>query len=309
MQLLLRLLSAAFLLSLTLFVGALTWAVWHNASFSGDTQAGKDYVAAIEVKGIITKSGKTLAQIKDVLEDSKAKALIVRVNSPGGLVGPSQEIFEALKAADKKIPVVVSMGSLAASGGYYIALGGRKIFANPGTLTASIGVIMEFANLEKLYQWAKVDRFALKAGKMKDVGSESRKMTPEEREFLTELLADIHKQFQGAVKERRNLTDEELAKWTDGRVMSGAQAKAANLVDELGGIEVALASARQLANLPDDAPMIFDADQHRNFLKELILGSDDSEDGFLSSAKGALDSFSALTSPPRWRVLLLAPVE
>jgi protease-4 len=142
------------------------------------------HVAVVEIKGVLLSSSRTVREIQEVLDTPQAKALVIRINSPGGLVAPSQEIFEAVKKADKKIPVVISMASVAASGGYYIALGGRKIIANPGTLTASIGVIMEFMNVEKLYQWAKIDAFSLTSGKLKDAGSPLRPMSPDEKNYF-----------------------------------------------------------------------------------------------------------------------------
>ncbi len=309
MQGLLRFWGTAFLLCLTLFFAVSTVAIISNtwfgeARFSG----GPDRVAVIDLKGVIYKSGAFTRKVSRLLEDGKVKALVVRINSPGGLVGPSQEIYQSLRRANEKIPVIASIGSLGASGGYYAALGARKIFANPGSLTASIGVISEFANLEGLYHWAKIERFALKSGKLKDVGSETRKMTSEEREFLSAMLKDIHDEFKSTVQTQRKLTPEETEKWTDGRVMTGSQAFKAKLIDSLGGIEDALVEAKKAANLSEKAPVEYPEAHKKGILKEL-LGSDDDDlvaESFLGSIKSFLQSPVAQT---KWRILLLAPLQ
>ncbi|NBX76428.1 MAG: signal peptide peptidase SppA [Proteobacteria bacterium] len=308
MQGLLRFWGTALLLCLTLFFAVSTVAIISNTWF-GDSHltTGQDRVAVIDLKGVIYKSGAFTRKVSRLLEDGKVKALVVRINSPGGLVGPSQEIYESLKRANEKIPVIASIGSLGASGGYYVALGARKIFANPGSLTASIGVISEFANLERLYQWAKIERFALKSGKLKDVGSETRKMTPEEREFLTAMLKDIHDEFKSTVQTQRKLTPEETEKWTDGRVMTGSQAFKAKLIDSLGGMEEAVTEAKKAANLSEKAPVEYPETHKGGILKEL-LGSDDDDlvaESFLGSIK---NFFQSPVGQTRWRILLLAPL-
>jgi len=267
-------------------------------------------VAVIDVSGMMVGATSTLRELDDIQENKAIKAVVVHINSPGGLVAPSQEIYEAFRRLDKKMPVIISMASLAASGGYYAALGGRKIFANPGTLTASIGVIMELANTEKLYHWAKVDKYDIKAGKFKDIGTPLRAMTDEERVLLSNMLTDIHRQFRATVKERRKLTDAELDAVADGRVMTGAQAKAAKLVDELGGLQDALHEAKAQAKLPEDAHVEYISDEHEGLLKKLVLGSlADNISALqksieaLSQATGQADSTS-----PGWRIMLLAPV-
>ena len=165
MKPLLRALAAtAIVCTIILFVA--TTLAFVGAMWPGKGKLGNDHIAVVNVSGIIYTSTELLKEIDDIAQDENVKALVVRINSPGGLVAPSQEYYEAFKKLDKKIPVVVSMASVAASGGYYAALGGRKIYANPGTLTGSIGVIMEFVNNQKLYKWAKIDRYSLKAGRL-----------------------------------------------------------------------------------------------------------------------------------------------
>jgi len=311
MQTLLRFWGTALLLCLTVFFAVLTLAVISKTWLSPESSLGKNRVAVIDLKGVIYKSGGFTHRMSELLEDPKVKAIVVRINSPGGLVGPSQEIFQSIKRASEKIPVVASIGSVGASGGYYAAVGAKKIFANPGSLTASIGVISEFVNLERLYDWAKVERFTLKAGKLKDAGTETRKMTAEEREFLNNLLQDIHREFKATVKQQRTLTDSEIEKWTDGRVMTGAQAKAAKLVDELGGLNEALQEAKHLAGLPDKTPVEYPEAQRKGILKELLFDgsgeeAEEASSSVLSWAKAFLQVSPEQTRG--WKILLLAPV-
>ncbi len=268
--------------------------------------SGTKSVAVVDLNGVIYNASSFLKRVKEIKEDDNVKAVVVRVNSPGGVVGPSQEMYEALKKLDAKMPVVVSMGSVAASGGYYAALGGRKIYANPGTMTASIGVIMEFANTSELYRWAKVERYQLTAGKMKAAGSDTRPMKPEERQLFETMLSDIHGQFKAAVQERRKgMTPEEVERWTDGRVMTGQQAKVAKLVDALGGYEDALADARKLAGLPEDAPIEL-PESKDGLLKKLLFGEDDEAESLAPILEGVRAQMAGFRDG--WRVMLLAPI-
>jgi protease-4 len=270
----------------------------------GAPSAHSGQVVIVDLNGIILSSTKTIQEIDEIIENHTAKALVIRISSPGGLVGPSQELFQAIRRADSKIPVVASIGSLGASGGYYAALGARKIFCNPGAMTASIGVIMELMDISHLLQWAKVNRFTIKAGKFKDVGNPNRAMTPEEHALLDTLLADVHRQFRGDVKERRKLTDAQLENTADGRVMTGAQAKVAGLIDATGGLEEALLEAKKLAGLPADAQVTY-PDTGGGLLRR-VLGADSENrfDGILNLLEGA-----PLSLTPTWRILLLSPVQ
>jgi protease IV len=176
---------------------------------------------------------------------------VIRINSPGGVVGPSQELYDALRRLRQGgKPVVASMGAVAASGGYYVAVAADRIYANPGTLTGSIGVIMQMANLEQLMKKVGVDYVVVKAGALKDVGNPARPMTPEERRVLQALLDDVHAQFIGAVAEGRKLDRAQVMQFADGRIFSGTQAKALQMIDELGGLEDAVNGAAQLAGIP-----------------------------------------------------------
>lgn len=212
-------------------------------------------VGVIELNGVIMDSKKFLKRLKGFEERDNIKAVVVRLNSPGGSVAPSQEIYEAVKRFPK--PLVASMGSVAASGAYYIAMGSKKVYANAGTITGSIGVIMEFANLEKLYEWAKIQRYVIKTGKFKDAGAEHREMTPEERLLLQTMIDDVLGQFKKAVAEGRKLPATKVDDVADGRIFSGAQAKALNLVDELGTLDDAINDAAKQAKITGKPRVVY----------------------------------------------------
>jgi protease-4 len=278
--------------------------VWFSSKHGKDSSKG--HIAVVDLDGIIMTSSSKIKELEEAQKAPGVKAIVLRINSPGGLVAPSQELYDAVRRVDKKVPVIASMGSLAASGGYYTAVGARKIYANSGTLTASIGVIMEFANTSKLYQWAKVERFALKGGKFKDVGSPLRPMTEDERALLMGLITDIHQQFRATVKERRKLTDQELDNTADGRIMTGNQAKKAKLVDELGGYEDAISDAKKIAGLPEDAPVVF-PESKDGLLKKILFGDNEESKTDLSAIFSSLKALPDLNIGAKWRLWLLAP--
>ena len=197
-------------------------------------------IAVVEVDGVIMDSKATIKKLLKAEKDKKIKAIIVRVNSPGGAVGPTQEVYEEIRRIDKKIPVYASFGTVAASGGYYIGAACRKIYSNAGAMTGSIGVIMNFMNLEKVYEFAKVKPEIIKAGKYKDIGNASRSMTSEERLLLTEMTQNVHEQFIMdiyKVREKRIVDGlEGLRRYAQGQIYSGAGAKERGLVDEIAGL-------------------------------------------------------------------------
>lgn len=272
----------------------------------GDGPLRKGHIAVLEISGMILDATAKIRELQDLLETPGLRALILRLNSPGGFVAPSQELFEAIKKADLQIPVFVSMGQVAASGGYYIALGGRKIYANPGTLTASIGVIMEFANTEKLYKWAKVELYSMKSGKFKDMGTAARAMTDEERRLIQELIMNIHGQFKAAIKERRGLEDNDIEKVADGRVMTGNQAKEAKLVDEIGSLDDVVRMAKQATGLPETGFIRY-PESKRGFIRRLLFGEEAVENYGAQNFLQSLAQQAELL--PRWRVMLVSPVQ
>jgi len=225
-------------------------------------------VGVLELNGVIMDSKKMLKKLERFEEDDQIKAIVLRLNSPGGSVAPSQEIYEAVKSYRK--PIVVSMASVAASGAYYIACGAKKVFANPGTITGSIGVIMEFANLQKLYEWAKIKRYVIKTGKFKDAGAEHREMTDEERGLLQGMVDDVLTQFKQAVATGRNLKMDQVTKVADGRIFSGAQAKRAGLVDELGTLEDAVNEAAKQAGIKGKPRVVYPDRQRKRLIDALL---------------------------------------
>ena len=209
-----------------------------------------DRIALVKIEGLLLTSDASVEEIKGYAEDGSIKAIVLRIESPGGGVVASQEIFNAVRSArqaGKK--VVVSLGSVAASGGYYIAAAGDRIIANPGTLTGSIGVKMEFANLEKLLEKLGVKGMVIKAGEYKDVGSPYREMTPVERQLLQAVIDDVHSQFIEAVAQGRNLPEADIRGIADGRIFTGRQALALRLVDQLGDLEDSIQAAADLAGI------------------------------------------------------------
>jgi protease-4 len=201
------------------------------------------------------------------------KAVVIRIDSPGGAVGPSQEIYdEVKKLADKKV-VVCSMGNLAASGGFYIAMACPHILAEPGTLTGSIGVISMFPNVQGLAKRFDVKMETVKSGKLKDAGNPFREMTPEDRAYWQELVDQVYKQFVGAVVESRELPEEEVRKFADGRVLTGEQAQQLGLIDELGNFNDAVDAAKEQAGLTGDARLVYPPEDRSRFLEELMGGA------------------------------------
>ena len=158
-------------------------------------------VAVVEITGIIMDSREAVEQLRRFQDDGNVSAVVLRVDSPGGGVGASQEIHDAVAELAAVKPVVVSMGSVAASGGYYVACPAQTIFANPGTITGSIGVIMEFTNLEDLMKWMKIKPEVIKSGEFKDTGSAYRPMTPDEKAYLQAFVNDVYEQFVEAVRQ------------------------------------------------------------------------------------------------------------
>jgi len=211
---------------------------------------GGGSIALVKIDGLLVSSENIVNELNDYAEDGSIKAIVLRIDSPGGGVVPSQEIFNAVKHAKKEgKKVVVSMGSVAASGGYYIAAAADKIVANPGTLTGSIGVKMEFANVEKLLDKIGVKGMVVKAGQYKDIGSPFREMTEPEKKLLQDVIDDVHDQFIEAVSEGRGIPKADVTAIADGRIFTGRQALSLKLVDQLGDLEDTIKLAGELAGI------------------------------------------------------------
>jgi protease IV len=216
----------------------------------GVPSLGGNRVALVEIEGLIVDSDRVVKELDDYGEDPTIRAIVVRIQSPGGVVGPTQEIYDTiLRISGRGKPVVASMGSVAASGGYYLAAAATRIVANPGTLTGSIGVIMQLAEIEGLLKKVGVRYEVIKSGRYKDSGSFARPMTPDERAVLQAVLDDMHDQFVTAVAEGRRLAKDRVKALADGRVYSGRMAKDLGLVDALGGLDEAIRMAGEMGGI------------------------------------------------------------
>jgi protease-4 len=225
--------------ALLIFFFVLLFLIGHYSGGKTSRFAFGDKIAIVEVRGVITQSSGVIEEIQQYLADDGVKAIILRVDSPGGGVGPSQEIYREIMRvkSNSKRKVVTSMGSVAASGGYYIACASDLIVANPGTITGSIGVVMQFSNFEELLKKIGIRGVVLKSGEHKDIGSPFREMTPEEKRIMQEVLDNVHQQFIQAVAEGRKLDRSKVAQIADGRILTGEQAKNFGLVDQLGNLQ------------------------------------------------------------------------
>jgi protease-4 len=204
-------------------------------------------VAIIKIEGEILSSESILRQLRSYAENSSVKAIVLRVDSPGGLPAPSQEIYEEIERFKK--PVVASMGSLAASGALYVCLPCDYIIASPATLTGSIGVIMQTTDVEELLRWMKIKQGVVKSGEYKDAGSPFRPMTDAERKYFQGVINNIFGQFKDAVAKSRKIKEPQLSRISDGRIFTGQQAKTFGLIDELGNLEDAIAKAAKLGGI------------------------------------------------------------
>lgn len=258
------------LVLLTIGVGFVVLVLIVSLVVSPLAGVGGPRVALVTVEGVIADPREVLDQLERFRESSAVKALVVRINSPGGAVAPSQEITEELKRFKASgRPVVASMASVAASGGYYIATAADRIVANPGTITGSIGVIMQIPNVAGLLQKVGVKTTVIKAGEHKDLASPLRDLTDAERQILQGVLDDVHQQFIEAVATSRRLDRGRVEALADGRIFSGRQALSLGLVDELGDLPDALDRAAKLANLPGK-PRVLQERRRRFSLWDLL---------------------------------------
>jgi protease-4 len=247
--------------------------VYGISAVSGDKRsfALHDRVGIVSVEGFIGDSNDVVEQLNQFGKDDTIKAVVVRINSPGGGVAPSQEIYEAIVQLKKKKKVVASMGSVAASGGYMIACATDKIVANPGTITGSISAIMNFANAEEFLKKIGLKTSVVKSGKYKDIGSPAREMTAEERSLIQELVDDIYDQFLEMVAQSRRISKEDLRKIADGRVFSGRQAKKIGLVDDIGDMSYAVDLAGKLSGIQGKPDVVYSRKKGQKFW-EFIFG-------------------------------------
>lgn len=231
-------------------------------------------IAVLEIDGIISDDLRYLEQIRSFRRDGSVKGILVVINSPGGVVGPAQSVYRELRRLrdEDGVPVVATIGAAGASGGYYIALGADSIYALPGSLTGSIGVIMEFPQARDLMDRVGVDVEVIKSAAFKDAGSPYRPLGAEDREILQGLIHDVYTQFVDVVAEERQLPPEEARRLADGRVYSGRQALEAGLVDQIGNMNDALATAGRMAGLGDDPRTLWPQQKSKIALLDLLLG-------------------------------------
>ncbi|MBU0505069.1 MAG: signal peptide peptidase SppA [bacterium] len=240
-------LSVLFIAAIGVMALAMSVSTGKTPSFS------KKPVAIVMVEGPIFDSLDVLKELEELRVNDKIKAVVLRLDSPGGAVAPSQEIFEQVLKLKKEKPVVVSMGSMAASGAYYIACGADKIVANPGSVTGSIGVILKSFGLQEVIKKLFVESRVIKSGSHKDVGDPFKDLTEEDRSYLQNITDNIYGQFTKAVAQHRNLDIANAHTFAEGKIFTGEQAKEIGLVDTLGNIYVAIDEAKKMASLPNDA--------------------------------------------------------
>lgn len=227
-------------------------------------------IGVISIEGMITNPEPFLKQLVEFKKDGRIKAIILRINSPGGAVGPSQEIYREVRKTIKTKKVIASMSTLAASGGYYIAAAADKIVANPGTISGSIGVIMEFVQVEDLLGKLGIGLEVVKSGEFKDIGSPHRKMSSRDREIVEGLTQEVRNQFVEAVAEGRNLPVEAVREIADGRILTGARCKELGLVDSLGNFMDAVDLAKEMVGIEGEVTLVH-AKKAKSMLWELFF--------------------------------------
>lgn len=226
-------------------------------------------IGVVEVKGEIESAEDVIKTVQQFEEDPQIKAMVVRIDSPGGSVSASQEMVEAIQSITK--PVVISMGDMAASGGYYVACAGPKIYANAGTLTGSIGVISQVMEVEDLLTFFKVKVHTVKTGALKDAGSPYRAFNEADRAFFSALGVEILDQFVSHVAQARKKTHDEIAVLADGRVWSGREAQQLGLIDEIGGFQLAINDLKKMAHITGNHTLVYPKKSTDSMLEDLLM--------------------------------------
>jgi len=230
-------------------------------------------VGIVEVQGVILDSIPVIEDLQNFRKDDNVKAIVLRIDSPGGGAAPSQEIYREIIKTKKVKKIIVSMGSVAASGGYYIASAANGIMSSPSTITGSIGVIMGYTNIQELFKKIGLSTVIIKSGQFKDIGSPARKMTKAEEELLQSFVKNIHDQFINDIADGRNLPKEIIKEIADGRILTGQQAKKSGLVDRLGNIQDAIEWAAILGGIEGDVKTVYARKPKFSFLEQLIENS------------------------------------
>ncbi|MEK2644640.1 signal peptide peptidase SppA [Bdellovibrio sp. BCCA] len=260
-----------------------------SGDFFGESEkkvTAKNTILHLDMNGVILNGKKFLKNLKKYKDEDKVKAILITINSPGGAVGPSQEIYTEIKRVREELkkPVICVSTGVMASGAYYSAVACDKIVVAPGSLVGSIGVIMEFANIEKLYDWAKISRYSITSGKFKDSGAEYRAMREDERALFQNMIDEVYAQFKGTVAKERNLKEELVSEYADGRVFTGATAVKLGFADKEGFYEDAVKLAAETAKLGDNYD-VFEIPKKRVSIFD--LGDSDREDDVNSMAEYA----------------------
>ncbi len=252
-------------------------------------KVAKNSILLLPLDNVILNGKKFLKNLKAYREEANIKAVLIPINSPGGVVGPSQEIYHEILRTRTEFskPVICVTSGLMASGAYYAGVACDKIVTSEGALVGSIGVIMQFANLEKLYDWAKVSRFSIISGKFKDSGAEYRSMREDERALFQDLIDETYLQFRAAIQKNRNLSDEVMDSYADGRVMTGNKAVELGFADKVGYYDDAVNEAKALAKLGDNFEIFEPPKEHHSFWD---LGGKEEEDNVNSRAPAGLRS-------------------
>jgi protease-4 len=257
---------------LVVFAGAFFFAYTTGGESKVLSMLSEDGVGVLLIDGAIDDSRPTLEELKRFNEASWIKALVVRIDSPGGAVAPTQEIFQEIRKAKARKPIIASMGGMATSGGYYIASACDKIVANPGTLTGSIGVIMQLSNVEELMKKIGVQGYNIKSGANKDIGSPFQALSAEGRAILQSLVDNVHSQFVSAVAKGRDMDEALVRKLADGRVYSGAQAKELGLVDQFGTLDDAIEIAAKQAGVKTGPAVYYSRPERESLWDRLFIG-------------------------------------
>jgi len=236
-------------------------------------EPGDGQVGVVEIQGVITESKETLNLIKRFRENDDIKAIVIRIDSPGGVIGPSQEIYREIRKTTQKKKIIASMGSIAASGGYYIAAATNGIVANPGTITGSIGVILAYTNFRAVLDKIGMVPVVIKSGPFKDMASPTKPMSKEEKEVLQAFVDQAHRQFVTAIAQGRDMDLEHVKSLADGRIYTGEEAAKQGLVDRLGNFEDAVEWAGQLGGIQGSVSTVYQKKEKFSFLKYIVESS------------------------------------
>jgi len=290
------------ILATLLIVGAFAAAglalVRRAASPMPRLMVGREKVGVVPLKGIIgldVEADKIVEQLENFKDNPSVKAIVVRISSPGGSVGPSQEIYDKILEVSEEKHVVASLADVAASGGYYVASAADKIVANPGTITGSIGVIAEFPNIAPLLEKIGISQAVIKSGEFKDIGSPTRELTEAEKALMQGLIDNVYGQFVTAVVEGRDMERSTVLRYADGRVFSGEQALSYGFVDDLGGLDAAVRLAGELGGIEGEPAVIY-PERRFESLVDMVFGQ--RVDGLLNRAKLPSFHLSYLFVPP-----------